>query len=91
MAEAELKRNIKARSVTRRYVKKIIDKTDEVLKEDGDQEQANKLLTNKDILIAIQAKLKETAEIPGIIQASRLQTCMSTRRIRSCYKPRGYR
>ena len=58
MSEAELKRNQKTRSVTRRYVRKIIESTEKVLR-DGDEEQANKLLTNKEILIEQLADLKE--------------------------------
>ena len=58
MSEAELKRNQKTRSVTRRYVKKIIENTEKVLR-DGDEEEANKLLTNKEILIEQLADFKE--------------------------------
>ena len=59
MAEAELKRHVKARSVTKRYAKKVMENTDKILKENGDSEEANKLLTNKEILIEQLAELKE--------------------------------
>ena len=51
----------------------IIDNTDEVLKEDGYQEQANKLSTNKEILIEQLAELKEIAKlILSVIDESKL-------------------
>ena len=58
MAKAELKKKVKARSVTRRYAKKIINNTEKLLKENG-EEEADRLLTSKEILLEQPAELKE--------------------------------
>ena len=74
MSEAELKRNQKTPSVTRRYVRKIIESTEKLLK-DGGEEEANKLLTNKEILIEQLADLKEIDKIiVSALQESKLDS-----------------
>ena len=57
MLEADLKRNQKTQSATQRYVKKIIESMEKLLK-DGGEEKANKLLTIEQL-----ADLKEIDKV----------------------------